>query len=42
MWAWTRQALGAPGLLLGWTPFLQKKVQAEARKGLEAFMAKEG
>ncbi len=41
MWAWTRQALGAPGLLLGWTPFLQNKVRAEARKGLEAFMAKE-
>ncbi len=41
MWAWTRQALGAPGLLLGWTPFLQKKVQLEARRGLEAFMAKE-
>lgn len=42
LWKWTRQALGAPGLLLGWTPFLQNKVRAEARKGLEAFMAKEG
>jgi ketosteroid isomerase-like protein len=42
MWAWTRQALGAPGLLLGWTPLLRNRVQAEARKGLTAFMASEG
>jgi ketosteroid isomerase-like protein len=42
LWAWTRQALGAPGLLLGWTPFLQGKVRAEARKGLDQFRAKEG
>ncbi|MFN8011183.1 MAG: nuclear transport factor 2 family protein [Holophagaceae bacterium] len=42
LWAWTRQALGAPGLLLGWTPFLQAKVRGEARKGLAQFMAKEG
>lgn len=39
---WSRQSLGVPGLLLGWTGFLRRKVQAEARKGLEAFMAKEG
>ncbi len=42
LWAWTRQALGAPGLLLGWTPFLQAKVRGEARRGLAQFMAKEG
>jgi ketosteroid isomerase-like protein len=34
---WARQALGAPGLLLGWTPFLQRKVQAQAAIALEKF-----
>ncbi|MEA2126384.1 MAG: hypothetical protein QOI80_3166 [Solirubrobacteraceae bacterium] len=37
--AWSRQALGAPGLLLGWTPILRNKVSAEARSGLEQFRA---
>jgi len=35
---WSRQALGLPGLLLGWTPFLQHKVQATARRSLTQFM----
>lgn len=38
-WHWSRQALGAPGLLLGWTPFLQTKVQAQAGAGLKKFLA---
>ena len=29
-WAWARQALGLPGLLLGWSPFLHAKVVAQA------------
>lgn len=37
---WARQALGAVGLLLGWTGFLRKKVQTEARRNLEKFMEK--
>lgn len=36
---WARQALGITGLLLGHTKFLQKKVQAEAAKGLTAWQA---
>jgi ketosteroid isomerase-like protein len=36
-WRWSRQALGLPGLVLGWTPLLQKKVQRTAAKGLAAF-----
>ena len=36
LWAWTRQALGATGLLLGWSPPVQRKVRAQARKALEA------
>ncbi len=39
-WTWSRQALGAPGLLLGWSGFLRKKVQAQAGSGLKAFLAK--
>jgi ketosteroid isomerase-like protein len=34
---WARQALGPPGLLLGWTPMLRGKVSREARSGLEEF-----
>ncbi|RZL89124.1 MAG: nuclear transport factor 2 family protein [Variovorax sp.] len=37
-WTWSRQALGAPGLLLGWTPMLKKKVRATAAKNLAAFL----
>jgi ketosteroid isomerase-like protein len=37
-WRWSRMALGISGTLLGWTPFLQGKVQATARKSLIKFM----
>ena len=37
---WTRQALGLPGLLLGWTPMLQNKVRSQARAGLAAYLRK--
>jgi ketosteroid isomerase-like protein len=39
-WAWSRQALGLPGLLLGWSGSLRKKVQATAAKNLAGFGAK--
>jgi len=39
-WAWSRQALGAPGLLLGWSGFLRQKVRKQARGNLERFLAK--
>lgn len=38
-WAWSRQALGLPGLLLGWTPFLRRKVRAQAAANLRKYMA---
>ncbi len=41
-WRWSRQALGVPGLLLGWTPMLQGKVQKQADKGLRQFLARDG
>ena len=42
LWRWSRQALGAKGALLGWTPFVQNAIRQQARKGLTAFRAKRG
>lgn len=39
LWRWSRQALGAKGALLGWTPLVQGKVRHQALKGLRAFQA---
>lgn len=39
-WRWSRQALGAPGALLGWTPLLRNKVRAQAAGNLAKFLAK--
>jgi ketosteroid isomerase-like protein len=35
-YAWSRQALGPAGLLLGWTPILRGKVRGQALEGLAA------
>jgi hypothetical protein len=40
LWRWSRQALGFKGVLLGWTPFVQRAIRAQARKGLDAYRAK--
>ncbi len=37
-WAWSRQALGTPGLLLGWSGFLRNKVRTTAAGNLRRFM----
>jgi ketosteroid isomerase-like protein len=37
-WNWSRQALGLPGLLLGWTPVIRDKVRGTARDSLKKFM----
>ena len=37
-WRWSRQALGAPGWLLGWSPFLQRKVRAQAARALQNYV----
>lgn len=39
-WAWSKQALGPVGLLLGWTPMLRNKVRATANGQLTAWLAK--
>lgn len=36
-WRWSRQALGATGMLLGWTGLVRAKVQRTAARGLEEF-----
>jgi hypothetical protein len=40
-WAWSRQALGLPGLLLGWTPLLRHKVRTQAAANLKRFLQKD-
>lgn len=37
-WAWARQAMGPAGLLLGWTGFFGRKLQATARGQLAEYM----
>ncbi|MGJ7492320.1 nuclear transport factor 2 family protein [Variovorax sp. ZT4R33] len=39
-WTWARQALGLPGLLLGWSPSLRRKVRSTAASNLKAFLAR--
>jgi ketosteroid isomerase-like protein len=39
-WRWSRQALGPAGLFLGWSSFLQRKVQGQAAKSLTDYEAK--
>lgn len=38
-WAWSRQALGPVGMLLGWSPMLRAAVRRKARARLDAFLA---
>ncbi len=38
LWRWGRMALGAKGVLLGWTPFVHKAIRAQAQRGLDAWM----
>ena len=39
-WKWSAQALGTPGLLLGWTPLLKAQVRKTTASNLAAFQAK--
>ena len=41
-WRWSRQALGTPGLLLGWSPMLRNKVRATAAGNLKKYLARDG
>jgi len=35
---WSRQALGLPGILLGWSGYLKNKIRSDANKKLIKFM----
>jgi hypothetical protein len=37
-WRWSRQALGAPGLLAGWTPWLRNSVRRQAAARLAQYL----
>lgn len=37
-WAWSSQALGLTGQLLGWSPLVKNRVRAQANKSLAAFI----
>lgn len=39
MHAWSRQALGPVGLLLGWSPFVRNRVRKQALAGLDRYTA---
>lgn len=40
IWKWSKQALGFKGLLLGWTGFMQKKIQKQALFALKNYRIK--
>jgi ketosteroid isomerase-like protein len=40
-YGWARQALGAQGLLLGWSPLLRAAVRRRARASLEQFLTQQ-
>ncbi len=39
LWRWSRQALGLPGLLLGWSPFIKNKIQSTTHATLNKYLA---
>jgi ketosteroid isomerase-like protein len=41
LWKWSRQALGTPGVLLGWSPLLRGAVRKRAAADLDEFLAKD-
>ena len=40
LWKWSGMALGLRGTLLGWTPFVQNTIRANAIKALNYFLSK--
>lgn len=41
IWKWSKQALGMPGFLLGWTGYMHKKIQEKALLALKKFKLKD-
>jgi ketosteroid isomerase-like protein len=42
LYRWTRMALGAKGMLLGWSPPVQNAIRKQAAANLEAFIREHG
>jgi hypothetical protein len=40
IWKWAKQAFGLKGFLLGWTGFMQKKIQQQALESLKKYKEK--
>ncbi|MFO1316945.1 MAG: nuclear transport factor 2 family protein [Burkholderiales bacterium] len=40
LWRWSRMAIGPKAVLLGWTPFVQNAIRAEARRGFDGWKAR--
>jgi hypothetical protein len=40
LYRWARQALGLKGLVLGWTPPVQRAIRRQASRSLDAFAAR--
>jgi len=40
LWRWSRMALGTKGVLLGWSPLVRNAVRRQARRGLDAWIAR--
>ncbi len=40
LWRWSRMALGPKAALLGWTPFVQRAIRAEARRSFDGWKAR--
>ena len=40
LYAWSKQAMGLKGLILGWTPFFKRKIQQTALQNLRSFQRK--
>lgn len=41
LWAWSRQALGPKGRLLGWTPLVKNAIRRQAAASLASYRAKQ-
>ncbi len=41
VWKWSKQALGIPGVLLGWSSFMQNKIRQNAGESLKEYSQKQ-
>ncbi len=41
VWKWSKQALGLPGVLLGWSSFMQNKIRQTAKNSLREYSEKQ-